>query len=452
MARLASTAAPAAQADEPRKRATREADGEADASEPDVRQRARALGRRLALGLPTDLVGGPRADGPVDVVDVFCGCGGLSTGFELVGRATPSFRLVGAADIDPAAIDTYAANLPVAPARVDLAAVAATPERIDAFLASLPRRPGARTVLVGGPPCQGFSAHRKKDGKPKDERNTLVRAYAQLAVRLRPEVVVLENVPEILAKKDFGQFRAFRDLLEAAGYAVQAAIHNLGTFGVPQERFRALVVAARIPFEMPAGFLAPEAFRTVRDAIGDLPRVAPGRPSADDDQHWCTRHRRSTIDTIKRVPLDGGRRPAGVGPACLNRVDGFRDVYGRLYWDRPANTITGYARNPASGRYVHPEQHRGLTIREAALLQGFPARYAFAGPFDHRFIQIGNAVPPVFAAYLAAHIWGELCASDAPETVVRPVQAAAVPTSDSFSSGIAGRKRGGKRGCAVTLL
>lgn len=419
----------------------------------DERRRARELGRRLALGLPdlsTDRAA--HADGPVDVLDLFCGCGGLSAGFELVGRAIPSYRLVGAADIDQAATETYAANLPIVPARVDLATVSAKPDRIDAFLASLPRRPGARTVLVGGPPCQGFSAHRKKDGKPKDERNALVCAYARFAVRLRPEIVVMENVPEILAKKDFVQFEAFRESLENAGYTVQAAIHNLGTFGVPQERFRALVVAARVPFEMPAGFLSPTEFRTVRDAIGHLPRVKPGKPSVTDAQHQCTHHRQSTIETIRRVPLDGGRRPDGVGPPCLHRVDGFRDVYGRLYWDRPSNTITGYARNPASGRYVHPEQHRGLTIREAALLQGFPAHYTFAGPFDHRFMQIGNAVPPTFAAYLAAHIWGELSASNAHQAVVRPTRTVVVPTSNSFSSGIAGRKRGRNRGCSVTLL
>ncbi len=126
----------------------------------------------------------------------------------------------------------------------------------------------------------------------------------------------------------------------------------------------------------------------------------------------------------------------------MDRVDGFRDVYGRMYWDRPANTITAYARNPASGRYVHPHQNRGLTVREAALLQGFPLRFRFEGPFDHRFLQIGNAVPPIFSAYLAAHLLGELRSPSPPSlSNLDGVIEVCSPTSNSFSSGIAGRKK-----------
>jgi DNA (cytosine-5)-methyltransferase 1 len=132
--------------------------------------------------------------------------------------------------------------------------------------------------------------------------------------------------------------------------------------------------------------------------------------------HYTAGHRESTLATIRAVPKDGGSRPADVGPECLRRFEArqgkpaYEDVYGRLHWDRPSITITAYSRNPASGRFVHPDQDRGLSVREAALLQGFPSTYHFHGTLDQRFRQIGNAVPPVFAAYLAGHLLGELAA------------------------------------------
>lgn len=410
-----------------------------------IRDAARRLAERAALeGAPMFEASFSAADGPVDVVDLFSGCGGLSTGFEIVGRMVPSYRLAGAVDLDPWAAKTFARNLSVEPLLSDLSRVLESNEALDELVGALSLRPGSPLVLIGGPPCQGFSAHRKKAGKPDDVRNRLIQAFAKVADRLQPDIVVMENVPELLARKHWGQYKEFRGSLKDAGYVVQSQIHNLAGFGVPQERFRALVVAARRPLRMPTSFLAPGEFLTVRDAIGSLAPVAPGERDEFDPMHFCTRHRKSTVDTIKQVPVDGGRRPHGVGPACLDRVDGFRDVYGRMFWDRPANTITSYARNPASGRYVHPEQHRGLTIREAALLQGFPRQFHFEGPFDHLFVQIGNAVPPPFAAYVAAHLLGELLVPDESAELFQERVEVLGPTSDSFSSGIAGRKRGNR--------
>lgn len=394
---------------------------------------------------------GRKASGPVDVVDLFSGCGGLSCGFEAIGRLIPSYRLAAAAEIDSEAVQSYTANLSLDPLCTDLAVEAESDASLSRFAENLQLRAGAPLVLIGGPPCQGFSAHRKKDGKPQDARNDLIQTFARIAAFLRPEMVVLENVPELLAKKHWRKFNGFKQTMQDAGYHVTAHVHNLATFAVPQERFRALVIASKRPVGMPHAVLEPERFRTVRDAIGHLPPVTPGESCRDDPMHYCTRHRTSTIDTIRRVPRDGGRRPHGVGPPCLDRVDGFRDVYGRMYWKRPANTITAYARNPASGRYVHPEQDRGLTIREAALLQGFPRRFVFEGSFDHKFVQIGNAVPPIFAAFLALHLLKELHNPGSTTTGDAGGLDLDKPLSDSFSSGIAGRKRGGKRACRLEL-
>lgn len=407
----------------------------------DLRPWSRSLGTAAALAIVDEFQHAPQTGRPrIDVVDLFCGCGGLSAGFDFVGRLTSKYRLAGAADINPYSIRTYAANLALEPAQVDLAAAIATGQTqhvIDNF----DLRATNRLVLLGGPPCQGFSSHQKKYRRNGDERNSLLATFASFAVAMRPEFIVFENVPELLTKKHWRHFKEMKAQLEGAGYFVRAQIHDLAGFGVPQSRFRALVMASRRPFEMPTPFLSPQEYRTVREAIAELAPVIPGQEPNGDPMHFCTRHRQSTIETIRLVPKDGGRRPAGVGPQCLDRVDGFRDVYGRMFWDRPSNTITGYARNPASGRYSHPEQDRGLTIREAACLQSFPKEFDFEGPFDDKFWQIGNAVPPAFAAYVAAHVLGEMLSKTCPDTMSTEGDVDQ-PLPKSFASSIPGHKNG----------
>ena len=183
---------------------------------------------------------------------------------------------------------------------------------------------------------------------------------------------------------------------EQEGYIVKENIYNAASFGVPQERFRSVVIGMKKEFILPEGYLEPKNYKTVREAIGALKPVAAGVADPSDPMHKSAAHKKSTIAVLKQVPHDGGNRPAGVGPACLDRTKGFSDTYGRLYWDRPSITITHYARNPASGRYTHPEQDRGLTAREAALLQSFPIGFEFLGKSDDVYRQIGEAVPRFF--------------------------------------------------------
>lgn len=352
-------------------------------------------------------------DGPIDVIDMFSGCGGMSAGFRGLNGAVGAYRLAAAVDIDDVANRTYKANFGLTPAAFDIAKVARGRKLFGEIQRA--RRPKVPLVLIGCAPCQGFSSHRNKAGI-KDARNSLFGDFARIAARLRPDAVVVENVPELLTDQYWPFLTEARSRLEQNGYYVHLAIHNMAEFGLPQERFRALMVAMPRPFRAPEGFLSRDEFRTVRHAIGELPRVKAGDRHPSDQMHYSAGHKRSTIETIKAVPKDGGRRPEHVGPECLRRAakkNGravFEDVYGRLFWDRAAITITAYARNPASGRYVHPEQDRGLTVREAALLQGFPRDYWFAGSLDQRFREIGNAVPPTFAVFLAAHLLGELLA------------------------------------------
>ncbi|HEX8102132.1 MAG TPA: DNA cytosine methyltransferase [Solirubrobacteraceae bacterium] len=379
----------------------------------------------------------------MDVIDLFSGCGGMSAGFRLLNAAVPAYRLIAALDVDPVANRTYARNLGRAPLDHDVAQLARTPERLAELCAA--RRAGHPLVLIGCAPCQGFSSHRNSAGAD-DARNTLFGDFISIAGQIRPDVVVVENVPELVTDRYWAYVADARRRLSQAGYAVHVGVHNMAHFGVPQERFRVLLLATRkVVTPLRTIFARPE-FRTVRHAIADLPPIAAGERCAEDPWHYTAGHRESTLEVLRAVPRDGGSRPMEVGPESLRRAfeksgkPAYEDVYGRLAWDKPSVTITNYARNPASGRYAHPEQDRGLSIREAALLQSFPRAFEFEGTLDPCFRQIGNAVPPVFAAAVAAHVLDVLLADDDRSSspgIERPV-------GPSFSRLIPALKRGAR--------
>lgn len=386
-------------------------------------------------------------EGRVDVIDMFSGCGGMSAGFLSVNGEAPAFRIAGAIDIDKVANATYERNLGVAPQLCDVGKLARSSKLLSSIVGPMRSDPTRPLVMIGCAPCQGFSSHRNDSGAA-DPRNSLFVDFAKIAAKLRPAAVVVENVPELLTDRYWPFVQQARQILEKAGYFVHLSVHNMAEYGVPQERFRALMLAMPKPFRSPTPILSRDEFRTVREAIGHLPPVGAGERSSTDPMHYTAGHRASTIETIMAVPLDGGNRPDDVGPECLRRAKerqgkaAYEDVYGRLHWDRPAITITAYARNPASGRYVHPEQHRGLSVREAALLQSFPEDYDFTGSLDERFRQIGNAVPPAFAAFLAAHVINELSTEIPPEQFDPGIM---VPIGPSFSRLIPSLKAGHRR-------
>ncbi|MDE1831599.1 MAG: DNA cytosine methyltransferase [Thaumarchaeota archaeon] len=345
---------------------------------------------------------------PIDVIDLFCGCGGASAGFLAVNHFLPTYRVIGAMDVDRDACRSYG-QLGVDPHEMDVRLLARDEKILNRFLRTSNHDPTKPLILVGCPPCQGFSSHRKKNwDDEEDGRNYLVEYFAKIAVKIQPDYVFMENVPELLSEKYQKHYSALEKIMRLAGYNVVSTIVNMAEFGLPQARRRAIVLASRGNVTLPRPFLKPEEFLTVRSTISHLEKIKPGVKNQKDQLHITANHRKTTIDVIRSVPRDGGNRPKGIGPKCLDKVKGFSDVYGRLRWDSPSITITAYARNPASGRYVHPEQNRGLSIREAAMLQGFPYYYKFEGSFDSKFSQIGNAVPPLFASYMALHILSDL--------------------------------------------
>lgn len=338
----------------------------------------------------------------VSVVDFFCCAGGMSLGFAVL---KDFYKICGGIDINPIALSTYHKNYNVPTIEADISALYNDVDRIsDTF--QITSNHNMPLVIIGCAPCQGYSPHRKvKQDRPEDARNTLIGAFADIAVQFTPDFVVMENVPEILNGKYRHHYDEAKAVFQARGYSIVQKIYNAAGFGVPQARNRAIIVATKYKdFELPEEVLDESEYRTVRDAIGDLPPVAPGQICDADDLHRCSTHRQSTIDVIAAVPRDGGNRPAGIGPKCLDKIKGFYDVYGRLSWNKPSITITQYARNPASGRFSHPEQNRGLTIREAARLQSFPDGFVWEGSLGEKFKQIGEAVPPLLALAIATKI------------------------------------------------
>jgi DNA (cytosine-5)-methyltransferase 1 len=210
----------------------------------------------------------------IQVIDLFCGAGGLSCGFSQRANAS-TYKIIAAADIDPSSTATYHKNLGVKPFVIDLGAVAKSATNIRNFREKIAVDSSAPLVIVGGPPCQGFSAHSKKNRNSSDIRNELVVAFAKIATSFSPDVIVFENVPEAMTEKNWPHFSAMLETFRKAGYFLSAEVHNLASFGVPQERFRTLVIASKVQISMPTPTHQPAMYRTVRDAIGSLRPIEP---------------------------------------------------------------------------------------------------------------------------------------------------------------------------------
>lgn len=323
-------------------------------------------------------------------IDLFSGCGGLTLGLKLGG-----FKVIGAVDIDPISIETYQAN------HDDVTVWAADIRDLDPseIQSTLNLEPGDLDLLAGCPPCQGFSTLRTLNGSLQvdDPRNDLLLEVLRFVDALRPKAVMIENVPGLA---DAESFRVFCGRMKDAGYCGDQDVLNAAEYGVPQRRKRLIYVAGlrtEIPFAEPV-----EGKLTVKDAIGDLPKSGE---SGDPIHDLRERRTPRIMQLIQRIPQDGGSRkdlPVEDQLDCHKRCDGFKDVYGRMAWNEVSPTITSGCFNPSKGRFLHPEEHRAITMREAALLQGFPGGYKFPKTTSKSSLamMIGNALPPPF---IAAH-------------------------------------------------
>lgn len=365
---------------------------------------------------------GSTTDKEWSVVDLFSGAGGASYGFHSNGM----FQIVGAADAQigkpstgHGAIDcnaTYLANIGVAPVSADLAVV--EPAELGRMMSVAP----GIDVLIACPPCTGFSRVVANNHVRDDPRNSLVARVAEYAEYFQPKVIFMENARELLRGRFSHHFGRLRDSLKSMGYGVRGDIHMLTRFGLPQQRERSLILAVRDGVDprglddLWQGLTVDEKATHVRRAIWDLPPIESGRTLAEDPAHSSTLSEGPMLSRIRAIPRNGGSWvdllgdvqtekfliPAMWRAVQAGRLNSFCDVYGRMAWDRPAPTIKRECSHVGNGRYTHPEQDRLCTVREMAILQGFPRDYRF--PIASRknaYRNIGDAVPPLISFQVA---------------------------------------------------
>ncbi len=355
-------------------------------------------------------------------IDLFSGAGGLSLGFEkLSGKP---FKSVWANDFNDHAAATYSANFESKCQTGDIVDYLQNPD------SKIPKC----DVVIGGPPCQGFSLLNKK--REDDPRKKLWIPFMQVVDRSDASAFVMENVPQLLSSLEFKEILEWADV---RGFRVWSGVLLAADYGVPQMRKRAFIIGAKE--KNPLNFFPPpkthynpnkpspdqltyfkngfvsdaKPWNTVKDAISDLP--PPDGTELSDrepplDIHFGRNPTRKSIARYKAIPEEGMNRfdlqriAPELTPDCwIRKKSGGTDLFGRLWWDRPAFTIRTEFFKPEKGRFLHPEQHRPITHREAARFQTFPDSFIFKGSKIEIARQIGNAVPPLLAAQVAKQLY-----------------------------------------------
>jgi len=334
------------------------------------------------------------SDNTLTAIDLFSGCGGLTYGLKKA-----KFNVIAALEIDSAAVSAYELNHKnVNLKKADIREIIG-----KEWMFELNLKPGELDLLAGCPPCQGFSRLRTRNGTlPNDDpRNNLLLNMLALIKVFKPKTVMMENVPDLIHQ---GVFEKFLGGLRKSGYKPLWEVLDASKYGVPQRRRRLVLLAGR-GFEIPFGSEVKK-HTTVRKAIGDLPKSG----NSGDWLHDIPEKRTEEVrQRIAAIPKDGGSRkdlPEEMQLPCHKRTRGFSDIYGRMKWDDVSPTITSGCLNPSKGRFLHPEENRSITIREAALLQTFPKNFKLPGNTfkDDAATMIGNALPPKFVHHHALAI------------------------------------------------
>jgi DNA (cytosine-5)-methyltransferase 1 len=362
---------------------------------------------------------------PYRVIDLFSGAGGTMAGFSsMVGH---SFIPVWANDSNKDAVRTYNRNFGNHCLYGDIVTI------LSDSSVDIPQA----DVVIGGPPCQGFSLLNKQ--RESDPRKQLWRPFMEVVERSGASLFVMENVPQILESEEYNK------IVEAAtsmGFQVKSAKLCAADYGVPQVRWRAFIVGCK--FADPSSEFPPKKthvnpdqasrrlfldnfdeyienpspWKTVRDAIGDLP--APigtdiGNEPTPLNLHFGRNPTPLSLERYQAIPEEGMNRfdlqrlAPELTPACwIRKITGGTDLFGRLWWNKPSVTIRTEFFKPEKGRYLHPVQHRPITHREAARFQSFPDEFVFCGSKIEIAKQIGNAVPPLLSARVADSLFALL--------------------------------------------
>ncbi len=335
-----------------------------------------------------------REDARWTVVDLFCGIGGLSHGLQHAG-----FEVAAGVDADETCRYAFETNNGATFVGRPLEEVSG--EEIAALFPD-----DAGRVLVGCAPCTPFSPYSAGPGRPRDKWS-LVDLFMDRIAAVEPDIVSMENVPRLKSFKKGEVFRRFLERLEDAGYKTSAGVVNVADYGVPQDRRRLVVLASKLgPIPIPAPTVAMHA--TVRETIEHMPALAAGDVDAEDSLHRVPRLTPLNLRRIRAAKpgqtWSEWGDPELLSP-CHRRQTGasYKNVYGRMEWDKPSPTLTTGCFSFGRGRFGHPAQDRAISLREAALLQSFPQGYEFTAPGDRVWFarvgrHIGNAVPVGLAA------------------------------------------------------
>lgn len=338
----------------------------------------------------------------IEVVDLFCGIGGLSYGMKSHG-----LHIIEGFDIDDTCKYAYETNTGATFIYKDIREV--TGEEIRSKY-----RRGSIKVLAGCAPCQPFSSYAFKNKKKDPDKYDLLYEFGRLVKEVQPDVVTMENVPAITSFNLKDVLGDFVRTLEGEHFSVQYQIVFCPNYGVPQTRKRLVLLASRLgDIELLKPTHKKGEYETVRNTIGDLPVLRAGEACDTDPLHRCAALGELNMRRMQATPYGGGWKnwPDNLLLECHKKDGGksFGSVYGRMVWDKPSPTITTQCTGIGNGRFGHPVQDRAISIREAALLQTFPVGYRFFP--DEKEVSItlasryiGNAVPPRLGEVIADSI------------------------------------------------
>ena len=333
-----------------------------------------------------------------NVLDLFCGAGGLSYGFKLAG-----FNIIGGVEWNKAAMETHKNNFH---SQFEYCGNIADITN-DEILKNL----NSVDVIIGGPPCQGFSSANRHEKEKEDPRNKLFFEYLRFVEVLKPKIFVIENVKEILTKDNGFAKNRILEITEKLGYTVNVSVLNASDYGVPQTRRRAIFVGIQKSYNIMFDFEKIQKSKhivTVYDAIGDI--CYPDKNIENDFLRYAKNSdelynhnpkfpNSKVVERIKFVPQGGNWKNVPKELWDTQRDNRHSSAYRRLSFDEPSITIdTGHM------NYFHPVEHRVPTVRESARLQSFPDSFIFYGNQGEQYKQVGNAVPPLLAKSVAKEI------------------------------------------------
>lgn len=339
-------------------------------------------------------------------VDFFCSGGGMSHGMQNAG-----IKILAGIDFDNTCKETYETNIKGAEF-IHKDVFEYQPEELENQLKL--KKNDDDLVLIGCSPCQFWSIINTKKQKSEKSKD-LLKEFRRFVEYFMPGYVVVENVPGVFRKKEESGLQDFIDWLrEDDKYKVHCKIHEVSNYGVPQYRKRFTLIANRITKDELSPVRVDGEKIRVKDVIGELngfPKITAGNKDSSNFMHTTSGLSEISLKRLKITPKNGGTRMAYVfdkelAPKChYGNTKGFKDIYGRMWWERPSPTITTKFFSFSNGRFAHPEEDRAISLREGAVLQSFPKDYIFkTTTVANTARMIGNAVPPKYAEAIAKAI------------------------------------------------